>query len=104
VAGKLAHQAVDPSEDDLPAPQVADSLDPQPEGLDLGQQGRGAQVDEMARQVEGKPAIAEDAGLEAGRIGHRNDQHPAGGHKPRCMAQRPGRLAEMLKRVPEDDR
>ena len=104
VAGKFADQAVDPSEDDLPAPQVADSLDPQLQGLDLGQQRRRAQVDEMARQVEGKPAIAEDAGLEAGRIGHGDDKRPAGGQERRRMAQRPGRLAEVLERMPEDDR
>ena len=30
VPGKLADKAVDPSKDDLPAPHVANSLDPQP--------------------------------------------------------------------------
>src|SRR6266852_4620089 len=65
---------------------------------------RRAQVNEMARQVEGKPAIAEDAGLEAGRIGHRDDKRPAGGQERCRMAERPGGLAEMLKRMPEDDR
>src|SRR2546430_5766570 len=74
VPGKLAGEAVDPSEDDLPAPQVADPLHPQAQGLELGQQCRRAQMDEMARQIKGKPAIAEDAGLEAGRIGHGDDK------------------------------
>ena len=61
-------------------------------------------MDEMARQVKGKPAIAEDAGLEAGRIGHGDDKRPARGQESRRMAQRPGRPAEVLKRMPEDDR
>src|SRR5208337_2892895 len=104
VPGKLADKTVEPSEDDLPAPQIADSLDPQPQGLDLGQQRRRVQVDEMARQVEGQPAIAEGTGLQAGRIGHGHDKRPAGGEKGGRMAQRPGRLAEVLKRMPEDDR
>ena len=104
VPGKLADEAVDPPEDDLPAPQVADPLDPQPQGLDLGQQGRGVQVDQMARQVEGQPAIAEGTGLQAGRIGHGDDKRPAARQQRRRMAQRPGRLAEVLERMPEDDR
>ena len=104
VPGKPADKAVDPSEDDLPAPQVADSLDPQPLSLDRGQQRRRAQVDQVAGQVEGQPAIAEEAGLEAGRIGHGDDQRPAR-RQQRCrVAQRLGRLAEMLERMPEDDR
>src|SRR5438105_13544713 len=78
VPGKLADKAVNPSEDDLPAPQVANSLDPQPQGLDLGQQRRRAQVDEMTRQVESEPVIAEGTGLKACRIGHGNDKRPAG--------------------------
>ena len=61
-------------------------------------------MDEMARQVKGKPAIAENAGLEAGRIGHGDDKRPARGQESRRMAQRPGRPAEVLKRMPEDDR
>ena len=36
-------------------------------------------MDEMARQVKGKPAIAENASLEAGRIGHGDDKRPARG-------------------------
>ena len=104
VAGELADKPVDPSEDDLPAPQVADSLDPQPVGLDRGQQGRGAQVDEMARHVQGEPAVTEDPGLEAGGIGYGDDERPARGQERGRMAQRPGRLAQVLKRMPEDDR
>ena len=61
-------------------------------------------MDEMPRQVKGKPAIAEDAGLEAGRIGHGDDKCPARGQESRRMAQRAGRPAEVLKRMPEDDR
>ena len=61
-------------------------------------------MDEMARQIKGKPAIAENAGLEAGRIGHGDDKRPARGQESRRMAQRPGRPAEVLKRMPEDDR
>jgi len=104
VPGKPADKTVDPSEDDLTAPQVANPLDPQPQGLDLGQQRRRAQVDEMARQVEGKPAIAEGTGLQARRVGHGHDERPTGGDERRGMTQRPGRLAQMLKRMPEDDR
>jgi hypothetical protein len=104
VPGKLADKTVDPSEDDLPASYVANSLDPQPQGLDLGQQRRRAEVDEMARQVEGKPAIAEGTGLQARGIGHGHDKRPAGGEERRRMTQRPGGLAEVLKRMPEDDR
>ena len=58
----------------------------------------------MARQVEGKPAVAEGTGLKAGRIGHRDDQRPAGGQERCRMTQRPGRLAEVLQGMPEDDR
>ena len=58
----------------------------------------------MARQVEGKPAIAEGTGLQARRIGHGHDKRPAGGEERRRMTQRPGRLTEVLKRMPEDDR
>ena len=61
-------------------------------------------MDEMARQVKGKPAIAENAGLEAGRIGHGDDKRPAWRQETCRMAQRPGRPAEVLKRMPEDDR
>ena len=61
-------------------------------------------MDEMARQIKGKPAIAENAGLEAGRIGHGDDKRPAWGQESCRMAQRPGRPAEVLKRMPEDDR
>jgi len=61
-------------------------------------------MDEMARQIQGKPAIAEGAGLEAGRIGHGDDKRPARAQESRRMAQRPGRPAEVLKRMPEDDR
>jgi hypothetical protein len=58
----------------------------------------------MARQVEGKPAIAEDTGLKACRIGHGDDKSAAG-REERCrMTQSPGRLAEVFKRMPEDDR
>src|ERR1700744_1307834 len=61
-------------------------------------------MDEMPRQVKGKPAIAEDAGLEAGRIGYGDDKRPAWRQESRRMAQRPGRPAEVLERMPEDDR
>ena len=61
-------------------------------------------MDEMARQIKGKPAIAENAGLEAGRIGHGDDKRPAWRQETCRMAQRPGRPAEVLKRMPEDDR
>lgn len=102
--GKLADEAVDPAEDHLSAPQVADSLDPQPQGLDPGQQRRRAQVDKVARQVEGKPAIAEGPGLKAGRIGHGDDKRPPGGQECCRMAHPPGRLAKVLERMPENDR
>ncbi len=58
----------------------------------------------MARQVESKPAIAEGTGLQACRIGHGHDERPAGGEERCRMAQRVGRLAEVLKGMPEDDR
>src|SRR6266480_1728262 len=58
----------------------------------------------MARQVESKPAIAEDTGLKACRVGHGDDKSPAGGEERCRMTQSPGRLAEVLKRMPEDDR
>ena len=58
----------------------------------------------MAGQVEGQPAIAEGTGLKAGRIGHRNDKRPARGQGRCRMTQSLGRLAEVLKRMPEDDR
>lgn len=61
-------------------------------------------MDEMARQIKGKPAIAENAGLEAGRIGHGDDKCPAWRQETCRMAQRPGRPAEVLERMPEDDR
>ena len=44
----------------------------------------------MARQVEGKPAIAEDAGLQAGRIGHGDDKRPAGGQERSPHGSAPG--------------
>ena len=93
LSGELADQAVDPSEDDLAAPQVAHSLDPQPQSLDLGQQRRRAQVDEMARQVEGKPAVPEGTGLKAGRIGHGDHQqsHLGRGALPHGSTHRTGR-------------
>ena len=61
-------------------------------------------MDEMARQIQGKPAIAEDAGLEASRIGHGDDKRPARGQESRRMAERPSGPAEVLERMPEDDR
>ena len=54
-----ADDAVQPAEQDLAAAQVAHPLNPESQGLDLGQQCLGADVDEVARQVEREPAIPE---------------------------------------------
>ncbi len=101
---ELTDKAVDPSEDDLASPQVAHSLDPQPQSLDLGQQRSRAQVNEMARQVEGKPAVPESTGLKAFRIRYGDHKRPTWDEEPRCMAQSRSRLTKVLERVPEDDR
>ena len=71
-----ADKAMDPAEDNLAAAQVAHSLDPQAEVLDLGQQRTRAEVDKMARQVERKPVVAEESGLKASRIRHGHDKQP----------------------------
>ena len=104
LSGEQADQAVHPSEDNLAAPQVAHPLDPQAQSLDLGQQRRRAQVDQVAWQVEGEPAVPEGPGLKAGRIGHGDHQQPAWHEQARGMAQRCNGPAEVLERVPEDDR
>jgi hypothetical protein len=103
MSGKAGHNTVDPPEDDLPAPQVANPLHPQPQRLQLGQQGLRVQVNQVPRQVEGQPAVAEDPGLQAGRVRHGDDKRSAGDEQGGRVAQRASGLAEVLKRMPEDD-
>ena len=72
-----ADDAVQPAEQHLAAAQVTHPLDPEPEGLDLGQQRRGADVDQVARQVQREPAVTEQPRLQARRVGHGDDEDPA---------------------------
>ena len=58
----------------------------------------------MTGQVQGKPAVPEQPGLQARRVRHGNDEHPAGDDEARRVAQRTDRPAKVFKRVPEDDR
>src|SRR6516164_7402476 len=61
-------------------------------------------MDQVAWQIEGEPAVPEQPGLEARRVGHGNDEYPAGHDEIRRVPQRPDRPAKVLKRMPEDDR
>ncbi len=65
-------------------------------------QRRGRHVHEMARQVEREPAISEEPGLEAGGVGHRDDQHAARLEQSGGMADHLTGVAQMLERMPED--
>ena len=58
----------------------------------------------MARQVEGKPVVAEGPGLKTCGIRHSHHKQPTWGKECCCMAQRMGGPAEVLKRMPEDNR
>jgi hypothetical protein len=50
-------------------------------------------MDQVARQVEGEPAVPEQPGLKARRVGHGNDEYPAGHDEIRRVPQRPDRPA-----------
>jgi hypothetical protein len=102
--GQQADEAVRPPEQDLSTAQVAHPLDLEPQRLELGDQRARADVHQVPWQVQVQPSVAEQPGLEAGRVGHGDDQHPAGNEQVRGVPQRPDRLAEVLERVPEDNR
>lgn len=104
MAREQADDAVQPAEQHLAAAQVTHPLHPEPQGLDLGQQRPGTDVDQVAGQVEGQPAVPEQPRLQARRVGHGDDEHPAGGDERRRVAQRPDRPPQVLKRMPEDHR
>ena len=104
VAGQRPDEPVQPAEHDLAAAQVADPLDPQPERPELRQQGPGRHVDEVARKVEREPAVAEQPGLEAVGVRDRDHQRPARREQPGGVLERGAGVAQVLERVPEDDR
>src|SRR4051812_19109815 len=76
---EAADDPVQPPEQDLAPAQVAHALDLQPGRADGADQRLRRHVNQMARQVDGEPALAEGARLEACGIGHRNDQNAARG-------------------------
>jgi hypothetical protein len=60
-------------------------------------------VDQVAGQVEVEPAVPERPRLEAGGVGHGDQQGAARREVPAGMVDRPPGAGEVLERVPEDD-
>jgi hypothetical protein len=58
----------------------------------------------MARQIQVKPALAKQTRLPAAQIRHRNHQHSTDREQGRGAVDRGRRIAQVLKRVPEDNR
>ena len=90
---------------DLAAAPVAHPRDLEAQRAQPGAQRARRQVDEVARKVEVKPAVPEQAGLQAVGVGHRHEQHSrrGSGAAPAWSMAWPGR-GQVLQRVPEDHR
>ena len=103
VEAEGADEAVEPADRDLAAAQRGGALDVEAALAQPGLQGARGEVDEVARDVEVQPLVAKDLGLDGVRVGHSDDNNPAGDEKARCLANRLARIRQVLERVPEDD-
>ena len=94
-----------PAEDDLAAAQVGDPLDPKPEALAAGRAapaaGRWTRCRGRSRWSQRSPKTL---GLEAVGVGHRDHDAPRRLEQAGRALERRAGAAQVLERVPEDDR
>ena len=92
VGGQAADEAVEPAEYDLPATQIADPGGFESQLAQSREQRRSGNVDQVAGQIEGEPALAEGSRLKARRVRHRDYDHAAGRKEPRRALELANRL------------
>jgi hypothetical protein len=83
---------------------VAYALDPKPTCSDGTHQRSIWQVNEVSRQIEREPATPEQPRLPAGAVWDRDYQQPRRSEQAAGPVQRGPRLAQVLERMPENDR